>query len=80
MNILVLVRSQCRCWGSLWKKHKRYLDEHHVRYCIFCMHVFVIGASVLSMCFSGYGAGAAAQNGYGAKGELAILFMKLICT
>lgn len=46
----------------------------------FYMHVFVIGASVLSMCFSGYGAGAAAQNGYGAKGELAILFMKLICT
>lgn len=45
-----------------------------------CMYVFVIGASVLSMCFSGYGAGAAAQNGYGAKGELAILFMKLICT
>lgn len=43
----------------------------------FCLHVFVIGVSVceLSMCFSGYGA--AAQNGYGTKGVLAFMFMKL---
>lgn len=50
MNILVLVRSQCRCWRILWKKHKRYMEEHRAHQRVFCVHVFVIGVWVCHLC------------------------------
>lgn len=71
MNILVLLRSQCRCCRILWKKHQRYNDEHHAHQCVFfvCMYLLLLSMCVLSMCLPGYGA-AAAPSGYGSKGEV----------
>lgn len=48
MNILVLFRSQCRCRRILWKKHKRYMEEHRAHQRVFvCMYLLLLCECVI---------------------------------